>query len=73
MPELSTNPMKRIFCCVLLLMAAFAGTALAAGAPDAGRPEAVRVAIVTDGSARAEALAKTLEAEIGRASCRERV
>jgi hypothetical protein len=64
MPELSTNPMKRIFCCVLLLMAAFAWTAMAAGAQDAGRPEAVRVAIVTDGSARAEALSKTLEAAL---------
>ncbi|MBA3976446.1 MAG: hypothetical protein C0504_19740 [Candidatus Solibacter sp.] len=59
MRVLSTNPMKRVLSSVLLVM-----TAMCAGAQEAGRPEAVGVAIETDGSARAEALKKTLEAAL---------
>ena len=64
MRALSTNPMKRVLCCVLLLMAVMTWAAMAVEPQDAGRPEAVRVAVVTDGSARAEALSKTLGAAL---------
>lgn len=64
MPELPAKAMKRVLCCVLLLMAAAAGTAMANQAQEEGRPEALRVAIVTDGSDRAETMARTLEAAL---------
>lgn len=64
MPVLSTHPMKRVSCCVLLLASAAGWTAMAAEPDDLVRPEAVRVAIVTDGSVRAESMAKTIEAAL---------
>ena len=62
MPELSKDPMKRVFCCVFLLALAAAPLVMASEPQQAERPEAVRVAIVTDGSARAESMARTLQA-----------